>query len=233
MELKTYTDIVDKLNEDYDLTDENFISQAGLLGYINQAIDDSESIIHNLHHEDKYFLTPGTITLINGTQDYSLPADIYSNKIRIVNYANGSKKYELRRLKDLKQIPYIDTGADYQYLIINTTASGIKMRLLPTPAEAGLLVSLLYIRNMLRMTTSAGLANVCEIPESVNFIYAHVEKSIMKKMRRPDLIAQADVDLKMQYDLMVSNLKDMTADDNTLMPMDLSSYIDQYGGGGC
>lgn len=231
MELRTYTDIITKLNNDYDLTDENFISETELLGYLNEAIDDAEAIVHNLHHEDKYFLTRSTFSWVSGTQDYALPTDIYSNKIRVINYNDGTEKYEIRRLKDLKKIPFLEATDPYQYLIINTTASGVRARFYPTPAITNsTYVEIWYIRNMLRMTTSAASTNVCEVPESVNFIYQHCKKNIAKKMRRPDLIAQEESDLKMQYDLLLSNLKDMTADDNTVMEMDLSSYWEQQGG---
>lgn len=230
MTLETYSDIVAKLNNDYDLSDERFISETELLGYLNAAIDDAEAVVHNLHHEDKYFLTASSISLVSGTQDYSLPSDIYGNKIRHLYYDDGgAKKYELLPIKDLSQIPFVQSSDLYRYLILNTTASGVKLRLYPTPAETNSYLKIFYVRNATKLTTSASASNVCEIPESVNFIYQHAKRSVVKKMRRPDLYAVEDKELKEQYDMMLSNLKEMSPDTNNLIPLDLSAYYEQSG----
>lgn len=229
MQLSTYTEILAKLENDYDLNDETFMTQAELLGYMNAAIDDAEAIIHNLHFEDKYFRTVANLAFVTGTQDYSLPSDIYGNKILAFFYVNGSQKYEIGRIKDVRETQNIDIGDAYRYLPINTTASGVKIRVYPTLAETSSNNELWYIRNMIRLTTSASASNVCEVPESVNFIYQHVKKSIARKMRRQDLIAMEDQELKNQYNLMLDNLKEMVPDNNNLVTQDLTSYWDQMG----
>jgi hypothetical protein len=230
MQLSTYTEILAKLENDYDLADETFITATELLGYMNAAIDDAEAIVHNLHFEDKYFRTVATVSFVNGTADYSLPADIYGNKILGFFYINGATKYEITRIKDVRDTQDIDTGDDYRYLPINTTASGVKIRIFPTLAETSTNNQIWYIRNMVRLTTSALATNICEVPESVNFIYQHVKKSIAKKMRRQDLVAMEDAELKNQYNLMLDNLKEQVPDNNNLVTMDLRSYYDQSGG---
>jgi hypothetical protein len=227
MQLMTFDEIKTKIQSDYDLLDEVFIDEDALLGYINEAIDDAETTIHTLHYEDKYFLVQDTFSWVNGTQDYTLPTDIYSNKIRLIFYSNGEDKYVIKRITNLAQIPYILDSDMYQYIIYNTTAAGVFTRFFPTPVETSTNAMIWYIRNMKRMTTSASASNVCEIPECVNFVYQHVRRSCAKKTRRADMIQMENDALKEQYVAMCDALKDMTAEENNLVPMDLQTYFDQ------
>lgn len=228
MQLFTFDQLKVKLQADYDITDERFISEDELLSYINEAIDDSETTIHTLHHEDKYFLTRATLSWVNGTQSYALPSNIYGNKIRLVFYNNGSQKYKIERIIRLDSIPFITTSDLYQYIIINEEAIGVPMLwFYPNVAETSSNATVWYIRNMKRMTTSALATNVCEVPECVNFVYQHVRRSCAKKTRRQDLIAMEDAQLKQQYQMMCDALKDMTAEENNQIPQDLSSYFEQ------
>lgn len=231
MQLFTFTQLKQKLGNDYDITDEVFVNDTELVGYINEALDDAETAIHTMHWEDKYFLVPGTLSIVNGTQDYSLPSDIYANKIRQIYYINGQIKYEIKRIRDISQTNFVDVTDQFlRYLLINTTASGVKLRVYPTPTET-INVPIWYVRNMLRMDTSALTTNICELPECVNFVYQHVKKNLAKKSRRTDLIQLEDADLKIQYQIMLDALKDMVVDENNLIPCDLSSYYDQSGEG--
>lgn len=228
MQLLTYAQMKLKLQSDYDITDERFIDEDDLVGYINEAIDDAETTIHTLHHEDKYFLCPATVSLVASTQDYALPFNIYANKIRLVTYVNGALKYKIDRILRLEEIDYVETTDQLRYVIINEEATGApRMRFYPIPAETSTNVKLWYIRNMKRMTSSAAATNVCEVPECVNFVYQHVRRSCAKKTRRTDLIEMEDSMLKQQYQAMCDALKDMTAEENNKVPMDLSSYFDQ------
>lgn len=225
MNLVTYSSIKTKLYNDLDLYDEDFISEAEFLGYINEAMDDGESVIHNLGLESRYFLNTDTLTLVSGTADYSMPSDIYANKMVKVLYVNGSKSYEVTRVRELNEIPLFGTGEDYKYLILNLTA-GISMRLFPTPTESGAYISRYYIRNMRALTTSTSASNTCEIPEAINFIYQHVKVRVYEKEGNPNL-EKAISDLKIQHDLMVQNLQEMVPDGDNKIPIDSDFYYDQ------
>lgn len=86
--LYTYSMIKDKLTNDLDLIDEPFITDAELLGYMNEAIEESETAVHTLGIEDTYFLATDFIYLVPGQPNYDLPADIYANKIRKMFYSS-------------------------------------------------------------------------------------------------------------------------------------------------
>lgn len=224
MDLVTYSSIKTKLYNDLDLYDEDFISEAEFLGYLNEAMDDCEAVIHTLGLESRYFLNTDTLTLVNGTADYALPSDIYANKLVKMFYINGSTKYEIFRIRNLNEIPFVQTGEDYRYLILNLT-TGVKMRLYPTPAESGAYIQRYYMRNMRALTTSTSASNTCEVPECINFIYAHTKMRVFQKEGNPNL-PKSEQDLKIQHDLMVQTLQEMVPDENNIIEPDVSFYTD-------
>jgi len=224
MQLLTYSDLKTKLQNDCDIVDEDFISETELLGYINEAISAAETAIHNLHHEDKYFLTNATFNWVNGTSDYALPTDIYANKIRKIWYSNGSQNYEIVRIKDLTEVNYFQAGDVYQYLLVNAAGTGPRARFFPTVAETSTNASIWYIREMVRMTTSALATNICEVYECQNFVFAYVRHAVAVKSRNAALIAETKEDKVIQYNLMMETLKEMVPDENNQIPMDLTHY---------
>ena len=226
MDLSTYSAIKTKLYDDLDLYDEDFITENEFLGLLNEAINDCEAVIHNLGLEARYFKTTDTLTLVSGTSDYSMPSDIYANKMVRVYYINGSKKYRIDRIREQDRILDFNTGenGDYFYDILNLTA-GIKQRLYPTPQESGAYIQRYYIRNVRALTTSTAASNTCEIPESINFIYAHVKMKVYQKEGNP-MFAESMEQLKLQHDLMVQNLQEMVPDENNMIIPDTSFYDD-------
>lgn len=229
MELATYSNIKSKLYADLDLTDEDFITEDEFLGYLNEGVDDIESIIHNLGLEAKYFKTNDTFSLVSGTADYDPPTDIYGNKFIGLYYINGSNKYKITRRRNQDDILLDTTGADFEYDIFNTTL-GIKLRIYPTPiATESNTIHRYYIRNIRKLTTSTAATNTCELPESINFLYAHAKLKVREKEANGFLtqeVASAKENLKVQHDLMVQNLQEMTQENqNTIMP-DITFYED-------
>lgn len=226
MELVTYSAIKTKLYDDLDLYDEDFITESEFLGLLNEGINDAESIIHNLGLEARYFKTTDTLTLVSGTADYSMPSDVYANKLYRVFYINGSQKYRVDRIRNMDEVLDFDgtQGGGYKYDILNLTA-GVKQRFYPTPAESGAYIQRYYIRNIRALTTSTASTNTCELPECVNFLYAHVRMRVYQKEGNP-LLAKAMDDLKLQHDLMVQNLQEMVPDENNQIIPDVSFYED-------
>lgn len=230
MILSTYSDIKTKLQNDLDVQDLDFINgETELLGYINEAINDAESLIHTLGLHAKYFLAQANLSFVSGTTDYVLPSDIFASKIVQVFYINGQIKYEVFRVRDLRETPYFQAGDDYRYLLLTTTgtANNMRMRFYPTPAENGSYIQIFYIRNVTPMTTSTAATNVCEIPEAVNFIFAHCRYRIYEKMGNPNIV-EAKEQLGAQRQLMVDTLQEQVPDENTLVEPDMSFYEDTY-----
>lgn len=225
MQLFTLAQIVSKLSYDADIFDGDFVDlTTELPGYINEAIDDAEAIIHSLYED--YFLTRSTISLVSGTAQYSVPTDIYGAKIRGVYYNDGNKKYEIKRIKKLQSILDIDTNAEqYQYLLLNGTnaasTGSFKMEFYPTPQETSTYAHLFYIRNAKRLSSNS---DYCDIPEFVNFIYAHVKYNLAGKEKIGMDINVAGARLKEQRSLMETTLANMVPDDGNTIAPDMQFY---------
>lgn len=228
MTLATYTQLKDKIEADLDLIDEEFVPETELVGYFNEAIKDAEAVVHNLGLEARYFLTNDALpSLVSGTSDYNLPADIYATKLVNVFYINGSIIYPLERIRDFKEIPYVQIGEDYRYVLFNKT-TGPVMRFYPTPAETGAYISRYYIREVRQLTTSSAASNTLEIPEAQNFILQHAKTRIYEKERISPLLDKAMIDLKTQHDLMTQTLQEMVPDSNNRILPDFGFYDDDY-----
>lgn len=230
MHLFSYSEMLTKVQNDNDLTQETFISSAELIGYLNEAIRKSETAIHNFGLEDTYFRANDTLTLVNGTDKYNYPTDIYANKLLKIYYVNGTKKYEVKKIRNLQDTLWFYSGDDYRFLPINNqqASGGNQMQFYPSVTESGAFIQRWYIRDMFTITSdTADMNNNCEVPEAINFIFQHLRWNVAKKSRRADLIAQEASDLKVEYDLMMETLREMIPDENNKVMLDLSAYYNQ------
>lgn len=221
----TYLQIKTKVERDLDLEDETFITDAELLGYANEAIDEVERQILTLCQD--YFLTRGTITLAPGTEEYSLPADCYAMKIRQIVYRNGTQVWKLDRIRDWnKFIGYeiektnLSATQHYGYFIVNSTAGAPKILLTPTPTEAGAYLQIWYIRNANELTVDA---SVCDIPEAVNYVMAYMKMKCMEKEMHPNL-QKAIMDVQAQKEDTMKTLAEMFPDNENTVEADTRMY---------
>lgn len=167
-----------KVERDLSLEDEIFVDQTELLGFGNEAILEAEASIHTLYED--YFLARAPITLVNGTEAYNLPANIYGHKIRNIRYKNGSLLYEVRRIKEWHKFAdydydnYNPSGTyRYEYFLLNNTPGApTEIILAPTPNEAGSFLALYYLRHAQPLVLDT---DVCDIPEATNFILQYIK----------------------------------------------------------
>ena len=229
---RTYAEIERKVRLDLDLQEETFITSEELLGYANEAINEAEAEIHTIYED--YFLTFGYVPLVNGTELYDLPSAIYANKIRAIIYENGSNTvYTIDRLREpgkfeLERLANQNQGTDwYQYMLINNAAATIsaspQMLLIPTPREdltPG--IKVWYLRNANRMIDDT---SVCDIPEFVEFVIQYIKVRCYEKEGHPN-IQFARVDMERHRTFMRDTLSNRVPDDDTKIPLDLSTYYE-------
>lgn len=166
--LWTFAEMSQKVREDIDMLeedpDEQFIKKSEMIGYFNEAIQEAEAEIMQLHED--YFLAWDYVPLVLGQSDYDLPVNVFAKKIRHVGYSNGSIVYPIKRIKNLNKFDRIAfaevfTGTeDYQYHITNNSPGSTKMTLIPPARETATLAPLSpefhpvkrwYIRNANRI----------------------------------------------------------------------------------
>lgn len=242
MRLPTYGEIETKVRADYDLQDtDNFVGQDEMATYANDGIQTAEAMI--IATCEDYFLTPATLTLVNGSSDITLPTDIYAQKIREIVYKNGDRIYPLTRLKDPKmfyQKAVIDRQAvsldEYSWFLKSATA-GVQDKLVLTPAaqESGAFLEMWYIRNANRVplqaapessTRAAQLATVIDIPEWRIYIEQFMKKRCAEKTKDAARLMSAEKDLAAAAEMLVADLKDRAKDNENEVPPDISHYVE-------
>jgi hypothetical protein len=216
----TGTEILDKVKLDLGLEDETFITAAEFLGYLNEGIDEAEAEIHKLY--EGYFKTSAKISATSGTAAYSLPADIYANKLMHVDYDEGSNttRYKVWRIKDRLKSD-VEPDDDYQYDIENSTSAGPQIVFYPAPRFTNATyITLYYIRNAARL---AAEGDDIDIPEFANFLIQYVKVRCLEKENHP-LLQKAVMDLEQQRRQMTTTLSTMIPDPDEGLEMDMSFY---------
>lgn len=222
----TYSQIKEKVERDLDVQDEMFIQDDELLGYINEGIDTCEAEIHTIYED--YFLTSANLSLVAGQSEYSLPSDIYANKIRSIIYQNGTDIFPIKRIRDwhkfermalLKQYP---PSLEYSYLLKNPSASsGVKLVLVPAARTTdSTSVTIWYLRNANRLVNSS---DSCDIPEFTSFVIQYAKCRIQEKEGHPNLTLSLQI-LESLRNQMKTTLRDMVPDQENQIEMDVSAY---------
>lgn len=217
----TWSEIKEKIQDDVDLQEEDFIDETELLAYANEAIDDVEAEIHTLYED--YFLTSGALTLTADVKTVTLPTDIYAWKIRKIIFDDGSQKYPIKKLKRIESIPDVQSGDLFRYLLRNDSTDGMQLYLYPTPtATDSSSVTIWYIRNARRLTADA---TICDIPEFVNYVIQHMKVRCYEKEGHPNL-AQALAERERLKILMIETLENREDDEDDEVEADFSHYQD-------
>jgi len=215
----TWSELKEKLQDDLDLQEEQFIDEVELLAYANEAIDDVEAEIHSLYED--YFLTSQSVSTTLGSRTVALPSDIYAWKIRNFMFDSGTLHYEVFPVKSLRKLPGIEPEENYRYIMRNDPAAGMQIRLYPIARETSSTnLTLWYIRNASVLTSDV---STCDIPEFANYVLQHVKVRCYEKEGHPNLPqAMAERDrLKL---LMVETLENMKDDENDEIPQDFTHY---------
>lgn len=222
MAAPTYADLVDNLEAELDLAEETFISAAELLNYFNEGVKVVEAEIHTLYED--YFLTSAFLSLVSGTQSYSLPSDIYLQKIRGLVYSDGgSNNYKVRKIRRQEDIPFIETSDDYMFQIENSSASGNKIVLYPTSRETNSTnLKVWYLRQAKQFATDT---DVCDIPEFTGVLIQYVRWKCLAKELHPEADKHLAVYDQMRKQ-MVETLTNRIPDEDTRMDVDFDFYRD-------
>lgn len=216
--MATWGEIREEIQAEYDLGEETFVDATELLQYANSAIEDIEKEIHTIH--DKYFHSESVVSLITGVQDYNLPTDIYANKVTGLYYTDGTTKYEIKEIKDLREIIDVESEDDYRYKIVNTTSNGTKLRIYPSSRETNSNVTLFYRR---RIKLFQNDASILDVPEAKEFVKQYViDKAMNKERMTPDAPESAALGRKRKA--LLDSLENMIDDDNTDLLINTEFY---------
>lgn len=226
----TKIDIINKIEADMDLQEETIITAAEMGAYLNDAIADCESVIHTV--DEDYFLTRASLALVQNQSLYSLPGGIYASKIRGIMYRNGPLSFEIKQIRKFHEfarasdIDYTPSSDPiYKYILINTSnVSGVQIELHPPAQETSASnVTVWFLREASRLSVDT---DVLDIPEGINYIFAHMKRSCMAKetlgVAPPDAVAAVEK----QESLLINALQNRVPDQDNTIQLDLSHYAE-------
>jgi hypothetical protein len=221
MQLWTYSDAKEHVEESLDIAGENVIDDTEMMRLFNAAINEAENTIHGLFQD--YFLTSDYVSLVSGTASYAMPSDIFANKLRVVTWLDGTESYEVRRIK-IRDIVGVLDGDDYQYNVENASSiTGTRFVVYPTPNETtSTKMRRWYVRNSTPVTTDS---SVIDIPEFIDFILYHVKHACAIKIGHPLMVMLKDLRDEKKGE-MVNTLTTMVEDGNDDIEADVSFYDD-------
>ena len=235
----TFNEILTKVELDSDTQDESFMTFDEHVGNFNEAVDEAEADINSTDQE--YALQEAYLTVVSGTAEYSLPNDIYAQRIRAVIHDDGQNIYEIKRIPRLRKFLKVHlerqsgNSDNLRYFIKHGSSSdGYKLVLVPTPSfSSSTRIKMWFIRNLNRVPLStegseaASRATVCDIPEFVNFIIAFMKERVYAKEERGSPSHQAaKLEVEAQRKQMVDTLTERFVDDDNEVEQDLSSYME-------
>ena len=226
----TAAKLKNKVLRDLDLEGEDFVTTTELHGYLEDAVADAETLVHDIYED--YFLSREVIDLEEDEDSYDLPDVIYAHKIRLIQYVESGLCYTVPRMRNIEKFLDYNTARIYsetrndrnlRYFIFNTTAGEPKITLspIPTAANEGKL-HVWFIRKANRLEEDT---DILDIPEADRYIMQHVKVRCYEKEGHPNL-QMALSTLEALRGQLVSTLTTMVPDENNTIPMDLSAYED-------
>ena len=203
--------------DSYSITDDE------IDGKINDAIDAAQSRTHTIYQD--YFLSYANIALVDGTQEYDLPADIYSNKIRKLYYNDGSRKYTINRIINLDDTQDVDDNEDYRYLLVRRAGETLsQIQLWPTSNEdSATYVKIWYLRKAATLTLDA---DEMDMPETEAYVIWHTKYNCIFKDLGNPLIQICKGNMDIEEKNMIETLMKMVPDEDDYIRADTSFYDD-------
>lgn len=229
MAYKTKLQVVTKIEKDLDLEEEEFIQATEMTEYINDAITIIEAHMNTLGLRDQYFLTRTTLSLVQGTADYSLPTNLYADKLHEIVYSNGATIYSVKPMQksataeEIEHLNRFSTTEYYRYRVRNDSSAAKYLQLIPAARETVANVIVIeYFRDLERVSADADLVEVPEI--AYLYLYQYVKVKVYEKESHANY-GTAMAELMKLEELMLSTLQGQLADDNAnFLEMDKSIY---------
>lgn len=224
---KTWATLREEIKDDMNLQGEDFVSDAELLAWANDGIEQAEKEIVSLY--DKYFETDADLALVTGQSLYDLPSDILAHKITHVEYDDGTTEFEIKYLRRKEDFRYQDDNDKvYRYRLRNDSANGMQIKLYPASLETSSSnVKIYYIRSAARIASDS---DVIEIPIADAFVKQYIKEQVRAKELGPMFNYQESPAFMKQRELMIEALNNMipdeTRDEIEIRNDDMVEYYD-------
>lgn len=228
----TLANIVSKIQDDFDLHEETFVTTDDIKQLIEDAITDAEEIIIDSFSD--FFLTYEDLSVEEGDTSIALPEDIYESRMRGLYYSESGfdgtpARGDAYKVKKISLQRIMDAGATdrYTYRLMNSTAEGQKIHIFPAiDADSDNKFRIWYIRQAKRLDDDD---DVLEKGLRIQYIFAHVKKAVAEKLGDP-ILEVYDKKLMQQEDKLKNSLSRLTDDDEDVyLEPDEHALSEAYG----
>jgi len=225
----TLSDLKTRIKDLVDGDSADQVTDVELVRYINEAIKECEAQIHLLNED--YYKKDAYLSISSGTSEYSLPSDIYAQKIRRIMFdsssssVTSSNRYEVMSIKD-EEVPFVETGDLYRYRLIFNSSDAKVIKLYPTPNFTdSAVVKISYIKNAKQLSSDS---DVLDIPEFEQFIIDFARYRVLQKEVGNPMIQTVGADLDRTREIMVATLQESVPDGNNEVELNTDMYSDYY-----
>ena len=228
MQYLTWGEIKAEVQKDHGIEGDPEYDEQELVNLCNRAINRVESRVIQLQQD--YFLSRTDIAVISGTTEYTLPSDIYANKVRRIFWKEDG--YNPRRLWRATDIDDMERTSGYdsydhtkklRYMIINNSLTGPAITLSYSTIDATLAVY--YTRNANRFNAQDGDGQICDIPEFADAVIAYMKYLVELKDKSPTVGATKQDYVDIMTELTSSLAQAVNDEDMTIQP-DMEIYDD-------
>jgi hypothetical protein len=221
----TLAQIKQRVRDLVDTESADFVDDAEILRYINEGIKVCEAEIHRLNED--YYKKDATLALVSGTSEYSLPSDIYAQKIRRIFFDDGlTKKYEILPVTDEKAHYIDDNETRFYYRLLFNESNEKVIKLYPTPSENdSSSVVITYIKDAAQLASDS---DETDIPEFSQFVVDFARYRILQKEVSNPMLEGIASDLRDSRISMVKTLQNSVPDGNNEIELGDDIYDDFY-----
>lgn len=223
-----------KIDKELDLENEDIVQPEEFVGYVNDGVREVVAEMIKLSVEDTYFHKFVNYPLVANQPDYSLPIDIFANKIKALVYNDDTAIYRIRRLRGREIYARMESLQKYAtsenrpvcYALFNASVTaGYSLKIIPTPRVNVPTVTMYYVRQANELSLNDVGTGLIDCPEEfIQFLVAFVKvKCLAKEIGNPNLqMAMQDEDRCRTN--MIQTLTDQVEDSDNTIPLDLSHY---------
>ena len=223
--MNTLKDIRDRLKDELDMVEEQWLDDPDLDRIINSAVQKAGRKIITIYED--YFLSSYSVEISATDNMVDYPPNIYANKMRNMTLIVDGYATEIKPVRNLaSSIAYNSLygsteGAVARQWLPYDAEDNRKIRLMPDAGTAGR-IEMWYIREPKRLVLDT---DVCDIPEFVDYVVQESKARYQAIDGDPRYAADKAESLELEKS-MIDTLSNMKDDENNEVLVDLSFYED-------
>lgn len=226
---RTFGDLASQVKQELDIEVEEFIQPSELITYFNSAINVVEAELMKIGQKDEYLKGEAFVSLVQGTNNYDLPADIVYSKIRKIIYRESNtiiyevKKMVEERKYETEDILRVYNTTDYYRYDLYQNGENWQIRIVPNVVrDVTNALRIIYWKDLNRYTADATTCNVPSI--CYEYIMSYLRYRCYMKETHVNTPGEKE-NMSMLLQAMRETLQNQVEDpDMTKNDLDLSIY---------